>query len=62
MRSLGGGIAALLTMMLDDLQQRGDPRVQSLASVHSISIGTAAATCQQLGAACRHRVTSVVFG
>lgn len=60
--SLGGGICSLLALLLEDLRALGEPRLAVLGPLRAIGIGAAAATCADLGEACRGRVTSLVLG
>lgn len=62
-RSLGGGVAAVLTALLLECDgQLAGLDWRQLGDVQCVGIGAAAAFCRVLGSWCRPRVTSVLYG
>jgi hypothetical protein len=57
--SLGGGVAALLCMLLRD---RGGAEIKGLGSIYAITVGSAAVMSESLAAACEEYVISLVLG
>jgi hypothetical protein len=61
--SLGGGVAAVLALLLRDAGGRlGEHDWRRLGESRCVGVGAAAALCRQLGGACTGHVTSLLYG
>lgn len=60
--SLGGGVAGLLTALLLEAQENGDPRLRDVGDIKCVGLGPMSAMCDKLSRKTADNVTSLIYG